>query len=65
MPPVIHVLLGIAQDLAFAGGAAGGMNAHDLLKGYRTEGKGVAVPKVFPRGQRQFLYITKAVNIFR
>ncbi len=60
MPPVVHVLLGIAQDLAFAGGAAAGVDAHDLLKGHGPEGKGVTVPEVFARGQRQFLQVVQS-----
>ena len=46
MLPVVDVLLGVAQDLALAGGAAGGVDAHDLLIGHRPEGEGVAVPQV-------------------
>ena len=53
--PVRHVLAGVAQDLALAGGAAGGVDAHDLLKGHGPEREGVAVPEVLPRGQGEFL----------
>ena len=53
--PVVEVLLGVAQDLALAGGAAGGVDAHDLLEGHRPEREGVAVPQVLARGQGEFL----------
>jgi hypothetical protein len=33
--PIVQILLGVPQDLAFAGGARAGMDAHDLLKGHR------------------------------
>ena len=59
MAPVVHVFLGIAQDLAFAGGAAGGVDAHDLLKGHGPEGEGVAVPQVVPGGERQLAQVSK------
>ena len=51
MGPVVHVFLGIAEDLALAGGAAGGMEARDLLKGHGPEGEGVPVPQVVPGGE--------------
>ena len=59
IPPVVDVLLGVADDLAFAGGAAGGVDAHDLLIGHRPEREGVAVPQVFPRGQGEFLQVVQ------
>ena len=41
--PVVEVALGVAHNGSLAGGAAGGVNAHDRVFGYGKHSKGVMV----------------------
>ena len=41
--PVVNVFLGIAENLAFAGGSRAGVDTHDLLEGHGPQGEGIAV----------------------
>ena len=60
--PVVHVFLGVAQDLALAGGAAGGMDAHDLLEGHGPQREGVLVPEVVAGGKGEARQVRKGAD---
>ena len=51
--PVVHVLLGVAQDLPLAGGPRRRMDPDDLLVRDGSERKRIVVPEVVRGGQRK------------
>ena len=57
--------MGIAQHLAFAGGTGTGVDADQLLKRHRPQGKRIPVAQIGGGGEGQFAQIGQITDIAR
>ena len=59
----VHVLLGIGEDLAFAGGAGRGVHAHHLGRVHAEQGQGVAVAQVGHVREGQAAHVVERFDV--
>ena len=61
--PVVQVAGGIAHHHGLAGGAAGGVQADDVVTGHGEQAEGVIVAQVLLFGEGQVLQIGQALDV--
>ncbi len=59
----LDVAPGIGEDLALAGGAAGGVDARDLLLGHAEQGQRIAPAQVFHIREREAAQVVQAADV--
>ena len=63
--PGVDVVLGVADDGRFAGGAAGGMQAHDVMHRHGEHAVGVVVAQVGFGGERKLRQVFQRLDVIR
>ncbi|MCY1260404.1 hypothetical protein D9M70_86500 [compost metagenome] len=63
--PGVDVVLGVADHGRFAGGAAGRVQAHDVVHRHGKHAVGVVVPQVGLGGEREFRQVVQGLDVVR